>query len=317
MGLKQLFTKIIFGEQDIIEDGVVIVDGEVILSPEMIEEVHGRIDKEEANITVNAPTMEQEGQMEPEEPPSERGDYEVFLRMSGKAERTIKEYLYDLKIFSNRFKLDTLSKAQIESVLSELKPPTATRKLSALRCYAKWLASQSNTDLLGQVYQVKINSKPRASSPVIGSSFFRDIVDLAKSLCISGDRRGLWIGLMACCGLKITEIQCIDYVGRSSIKISSNGLTREVPAPNWLIESLVDIPQEKWKVSREYIWRILNSLGIAKPSDYRHAYASQLIKNDYSIEEVARTLGHKNLASTRRYDKNKVPRDISKKLNME
>lgn len=124
MGLFWQFTKNIFGKYGKVEDGPEIIDGKIITpypKPEIIQDETGEtgIDMEPPNANILDRYIEE-------------------MISNGKAERTAKEYCYDIKSFSDPEQIDHITVERIKEVVSKVSVYTARRKLSALQSFAKW-----------------------------------------------------------------------------------------------------------------------------------------------------------------------------------
>ena len=151
-----------------------------------------------------------------------------------------------------------------------------------------------------------------------GSEDFTRLVAKAKELCSQGDRRGLWLGLMLCCGLRISEIRTAKLSGGETIKVRGKGdKERLVPAPSWLRESIGRQPRAQWCKTRGYIWREMRDMEVKKPHSLRHTYASELIRKGLALEEVQKLLGHSKLDTTLVYAKVQVPEGVVERLGVE
>lgn len=124
MGLFWQFTKNIFGKYGKVEDGPEIIDGKIITPYPQPEEIQDE-------------TVETVEEMKP----SGREILDKYMEelvSNGKAERTAKEYCYDIKSFSDPEQIDFITADRIKEVVSKVSVYTARRKLSALQSFAKW-----------------------------------------------------------------------------------------------------------------------------------------------------------------------------------
>jgi site-specific recombinase XerD len=330
MGVFEVFTKRLFGEQKAGEDEEIIKDGRIIRPGEpespaesldneigcepdsFVEEASFSADSMAADDTVEDLPVEDTGPWKlPEE-------YLIYLKASNRSKRTIKEYSYDLNTWNRQYSLNTITRNQIEKVLSKLHPSTARRKIAALRSLAKWQVREGKPRLHAVLAQILPPKIPGRIPKDRGTEDFARLVAEAKALCLKGDRRGLWLGLMLCCGLRISEIQTAELSGGETIKVRGKGdKERLVPAPAWLRDSLQQIPAEHWHKTREYIWREMKAMDVKKPHSLRHTYASELIRKGVALEEVQKLLGHSKIDTTLIYAKVKVPEGIVERLGVD
>ena len=168
---------------------------------------------------------------EPEAPPTEPdpdagpfkvpAQYITHLESSGRAKRTIQEYVWDLQRWAKLYDLSAIGLQDLEKVLSKLHPSTARRKIAALRSFAKWQLREGDGRLHTVVSQV---FPPKTAVRVPkdrGTEEFIDFSRCALDLTKSGDRRGIWLGLMGCCGLRISEVAtAIPAPGRFAVKVN-------------------------------------------------------------------------------------------------
>ncbi|MCP3663970.1 MAG: tyrosine-type recombinase/integrase [Gammaproteobacteria bacterium] len=335
MGVFDVFTKYLLGKRGIVEDSELIVDGvicgrddsdlpsisdnTVIPDTSELTYVSNCVDNKARSSDPpkkDAKTAEEiVKKTEKWELPSE---YVEFMRAEGKSERTISEYCYDLKSFGEKYHLDHIELHELEGCLNGLNSSTARRRVSALKTFSKWRGSEGATHLLLILAQLKLPKPTKRTPGHFGHETFTDLVSRSKRLCVDDDRRGLWLGLMVCCGLRTGEIHIAESSGSDTIRVpGSKDSGRSIPAPSWLIDCMKRIPPEKWRLTREYIWRVMKSIGVPKPKNIRHSYAKELLRNGYQLKEVQRLLGHSNIGTTLAYTHSSTPMDVNEKLNLE
>ena len=244
--------------------------------------------------------------------------YLIFLGASGKSDRTIAEYGYDLKWWNDRKRIQKTTWRDIEKNINKMNAATARRKIATLRSYAKWLLREGYPRLHGEVARIIPPKVPGRIPKDRGSDDFRRLSNQAADMCDTGDRRGLWIGLMLCCGLRISEIQGVELANEQNIRVIGKGnKERLIPAPKWLYQAIGDPKNKTWRRVRRVIWAELRDMEVLKPHSLRHTYASELIRCGVQLEEIKELLGHANLNTTLIYAKVKVPDQITSRLGVE
>jgi len=245
--------------------------------------------------------------------------YHIYLSATGKAERTIQEYRWELLWWNRQTALATLTLQDMEGIIHKVHPSTARRKIAAIRSFAKWQLREGSGRLHGEVSQVILPKTPTRIPKDRGTDEFMDLSRCAVDLVRAGDRRGVWIGLMGCCGLRISEIKTAEPAPGKTIKVIGKGdKERQIPAPAWLIEALgCDTYKRCWKKGRHLIWSELKKMGIRKPHSLRHTFASELRRKGYPLEEIKVLLGHSKLDTTMIYANVALPNDITSRLGVE
>jgi len=245
--------------------------------------------------------------------------FKNYLEAAKKAPRTIKEYHYELTWWEAEAKrqgkgIYTLKARNIERAVAKLQPATAKRKLAALKMYAKFLLREGWPALFEELEKCVRPKTPETLPKDLGPEEFLKLREKARALVAEGDRRGIWLGLMLLCGLRISEIATCRPAGREHIKVTGKGgKERLVPCPGWLIEALKRHRKEGrggWAKHRAIIWAALARSGIRNPHALRHTYASELLRRGRSIEEIQYLLGHANIATTNIYARVRTPPDV-------
>ena len=348
MGLLSTITKQLFGGKaddaaslDII-DGIILENREPPQGPRKHQDFSQEGVLKYKNIQIY--TQEEPDFIEPTppeqfpepEPPTEESEpvrapdpgpftvpeiYIVHLQSSGRAKRTIQEYTWDLKWWARRYNLHAIGLHDVEKVLAKLHPATARRKIAALRSFAKWQLREGNGSLHAVVSQVFPPRMPIRVPKDRGSEKFTACARHALELTKSGDRRGVWLGLMGCCGLRISEVATATPVPGKAIKVVGKGnKERLIPAPGWLLEALQkdqDHQGRQWRKGRFLIWQELKKMGITNPHSLRHTFASELVRKGFTLEQVKALLGHAKLDTTLVYARVSLPEDVTAKLGVE
>jgi len=254
------------------------------------------------------------------EPWSLTEDYLTWLKSAGRADRTIQEYTWDLNWWNRHYPLNQITRNDIEKRIADMHPNTARRKIAVLRSLAKWQLRDGITRLhtiLGQITPPKV---PRRVPKDRGTDEFKLLVIKARNLCQADDRRGIWLGLMLCCGLRISEIQTAELANENTIRVIGKGnKERLLPAPTWLRDSMAKEYNygAQWRKKRHLIWKNMKAIKIFKPHSLRHTFASELIRKGFPLEEVKLLLGHSKLDTTLIYAKVKLPENVTERLGVE
>jgi len=330
MGILGKVTKCLFGDQETEEDEEIIKDGRIIRPGEpespaesLKNEIDCKSDLPVEDAVFSADQMAEDDTVE-DLPVEDTGpwklpeEYLIYMQASNRSKRTIKEYCYDLNAWNRQYPLNRITRNQIEKALSKLHPATARRKIAALRSLAKWQVREGKPRLHAVLAQIIPPKVPGRIPKDRGTEDFTRLVAEAKSLCQHNDRRGLWLGLMLCCGLRISEIKTVELSSGETIKVRGKGdKERLVPAPAWLRDGIQGIPVDQWHKTREYIWREMKAMDVKKPHSLRHTYASELIRKGVPLEEVQKLLGHSKIDTTLVYAKVQVPDGIVERLGVE
>lgn len=247
-----------------------------------------------------------------------------WLTMGNRAERTKQEYIWEIRWWKRRAKrrkkdLLSLTVTDIESSLRRVKPQAAIRKIAALKTWARWQLREGNGDLFMEIEKVIRPKKPKSLPKDLGPKKFQELKSQAQEFITQGKREGVWIGLMLCGGLRISEIKtCQPY--QNGVKVLGKGSKeRYVPLPEWLLEGMRTLkknPPGGWAVTRRTITRELNKIGLRKVHSLRHTYASELVRRGFKIEEIQKLLGHENIQTTTIYARIDVPDDVVERLGM-
>ncbi|HIQ37401.1 MAG TPA: recombinase XerD [Desulfocapsa sulfexigens] len=247
-------------------------------------------------------------------------EYTVFMGSAGRVKRTIQEYSWDLKWWNRKVSLSVITRQDIEKTINNMHPATARRKIAVLRSFGKWQLRDGNNRLHNEVSQIIPPKTPGRIPKDRGTEDFKILSTQAKDLCLNGDRRGLWIGLMLCCGLRISEIKTAELSHGGAIKVMGKGnKERLIPAPTWVCVAIEEQCKkgDPWRQSRSLIWTEMKKMEIIKPHSLRHTYASELVRKGIKLEVVKELLGHSKLDTTLIYAKVKLPDNVTTLLGVE
>lgn len=346
MTILRKLTKRLFGLKDPESDVPAIVDGEIIQTPKSISiqthicinsNTYKRIEALQAvTTTANTPAppanvdIDEICKINVSSPPRNRPcptvpeQYFIFLGSAGRAPRTIQEYTWELAWWEHqRTPLEEITMPLIEVTINNMQPATARRKLAALRSYARWQLRNGDDRLFIALSQVIPPRIPVRVPKDKGKEAFKELSRRAIVMTRDGDRRGIWLGLMLCCGLRISEIQTTRVAPDGAIKVLGKGnKERLVPAPEWLRAAINqkkndDKQCKQWAKNRKLIWAELKKMNIRKPHSLRHTYASELIRSGLELEQVKNLLGHAKLDTTLIYARTQLPENLTSRLGVE
>ncbi len=248
--------------------------------------------------------------------------YINHLKASFKSENTVIGYQSDMRFWnniaeSNNIAIDNLKVGVIEKALSGKDISSARRFLATLKSYAKYLNRQDQPLLFLEVSKVELSGVKVRIPKSLSRDKYIDIVEHAKHLIKKNDRRGIWLGLMVNCGLRISEIRFIEVKDGLVSVIGKGNKERRVPCPDWLLSELqtyMKTGKGGYKQCRQVIDRGLRELNYNKFHTLRHTYATILHEEGVQLEVIQLLLGHSSIVTTQIYTKTIVPDDILEKL---
>jgi site-specific recombinase XerD len=246
--------------------------------------------------------------------------YFVYLGASGRSPGTMNEYRIDLNWWLRKKNpLHVLSRHEVEQAINGMQAATARRKVASLRSYAGWLLREGHDSLFVTLSQIELPRLPGRVPRDRGPTSFRELADQAEELVAGKDRRGIWLGLMLCCGLRISEVQTASPAPGSAVRVTGKGnRERLVPAPCWLRSAVSDQKGfTTWRRDRKLIWHEMKKMGITHPHSLRHTYASELVRQGFALEQVQQLLGHARLETSLVYAQVRLPEDVPARLGLE
>lgn len=251
-------------------------------------------------------------------------DYKNYLESTGKSKNTIIGYSSDLRFwfkFALNLKKDVmkLKMKDIEDGLCGRDVNTARRLLASLKSYGRFLNRINKPKLIMELMKVEYLGCKVKIPKNLNTLEYQQIIKHAKELIQNKDRRGLWLGLMINCGLRISEIQNITFIDNHIKVIGKGNKERVVPCPDWLFKGLVSFKSKGYGgylQSRQVIDVALRKLGYTNVHRMRHTYATILQKKDVKIEVIQKLLGHSSIVTTQIYTNTTVPDDIVSKLEI-
>ena len=232
--VKQLLQSALQPKED--TPGYKIVDGRVLERPESEPEIpREELNENDNTLKMNAPEFPEGGTAElssakvpVEQMEGERGEvrsiknikrgkpykierYFLHLKAAGKSNLTFIGYRSDLRSWQHEAEkrnktIYRLSINDIEECISGKDINSVKRKIASLKSYSKWLLRDGFPNLNIELQKLVLGrSKGRLAKAKSEKEFIKLRED-AKRLCEEGDVRGIWIGLMLTCGLRISEI---------------------------------------------------------------------------------------------------------------
>lgn len=249
-------------------------------------------------------------------------NYRAYLESTGKSKNTVRGYCSDLRNWEKEasglnIDMKKLKMSEIEHGLRGRDINTARRLLASLKSYGRYLNRMNEPNLMMELLKVEYRGIKERVPKSLSSAEYLALIDRAKELISSNDRRGIWIGLMINCGLRISEIKHVS-IGEESISVIGKGnREREIPCPDWLLTALKIFKktgQGGYLQTRQVVDIGLRKFNYKKFHRMRHTYATRLQRKGVPIEVIQKLLGHSSIVTTQIYINTTVPNDILSKL---
>lgn len=245
-------------------------------------------------------------------------EYLDQISAQGYSKETVREYRLDLNLICEYSREEVkrhplkLSLAQIEKYIvwlaNERKNKSAIirRRLSSFASFVKWTAKRNlPTPPINAVDRPKAK---RSLPKHIGNQKFLEIREEIR-ISAKQDIETAWAGCMLLAGLRVSEIKTIRVID-GMLEVRGKGdKERLVHAPTWLIEAVamhIEANPKLWKADRRVIWRRIKERWGVHPHQFRHSYATQLIRRGVPIDELRKYLGHTDIGTTVIYADTKV-----------
>ena len=330
-----------------IVNGVLYLDNEqVYLNPDTVEIPQEQLESEDVesfdgSVLRNSQNLSEEKQsLMPRSPDKhvysesslnedELKDYILryfqFIEAGGKSKNTIFTYKYSHFFWDAHAKnigkpLYDMNYEDIQLGFMEHDPSSTRTRLSFLKSFAKWLLKENREKLFIELQKVQ---PPKLRIRVVNHKSSDDFVKyaiLAKELCEKQERLGIWLGLMLTCGFRISEIGRASATETYVQTLGKGNKERRVPAPEWLVRAMIKCHDEGrggWKVTRWPVDKGLRrELGLNHFHRLRHTYATTLLHNGMTLDEIQLLLGHAEIRTTQIYAKTKLPENVIRTIDM-
>lgn len=267
------------------------------------------------------------------------GAFEAFLKIQkGASHHTIRNYLSDLRQWAAHFcelgvdRFEFLNVEHIRGFLGAREyadPATLQRKLSALRTFLEYLASERHIDAdlsrtIPSPKQIKklphvLNEEQAAMLVNVHES---EQLQLAKNQV----RNQAIFEVLYCCGLRASELVALDWehISWASCQIhvrnGKGGKDRIIPLLGTARDALMKLKDESPLVGpifrnprggrlstrsvQNIVVRRAHLLDLPQhttPHTLRHSFATHLLSNGANLRAIQELLGHSSLTTTQRY----------------
>jgi site-specific recombinase XerD len=265
--------------------------------------------------------------------------FERYLRAQDRAEKTVGDYLTDLRLFAEwftqtrdePFKPQAITPTDVREYRAYLlnvkrqSPATINRRLVTLRVFCRWamnegLLASDPTSAIKPVKQVQPAPRwlDRKEQYALRRAAEKDgdVRNLAILLLLLNT--GLRVSEVA--GLKLSDVELSERKGQITVR-GKGTKVRTVPLNAEVRRALREYLAKRPKVKHDAVFvnqrgEPLGRLGIEyqvatlgrvaglehlTPHMLRHTFAKNLIDQSVSLDQVAMLMGHRSLTTTARY----------------
>ena len=275
-------------------------------------------------------------------------EYGKYLKKQKLSDNTFASYMRDLDNFcsyigkSDDEALTAADNGVLHSYIDEMRKKgkadsTIARSVAALRKFYHYLFRKKYISI-DPTYGLDMPKPGKTIPGFISASDVARLLDMPKAATLKGYRDKAMLELLYATGIKASELISLEI---SDIDLRSGLLScrgRYIPLGKEAAESLnayinkarplmTDSSSEKTvfvncsgsPLTRQGFWKILRSYAEAagikskiNAQTLRHSFAMHLLQNGADISAVSEMLGHKDVATTRRY--NQVLKENIKKI---
>ena len=251
--------------------------------------------------------------------------YFQFIEAGGKSRNTIFTYKYSHFFWDTHAKnigkpLYDMNYEEIQQGFMKKDASSSRTRLSFLKSFAKWLLKENRAKLFLELQKIQ---PPKIGIRMVKHKSSDDFVKytlLAKELCEKKDRLGIWLGLMLNCGYRISEISSASSYDSYVQTLGKGNKERRTPAPDWLTKAMNSCQTTGyggWQLSRKLVdLRLRQNLGLNHFHRLRHTYATTLLHNGMTLDEIQLLLGHAEIRTTQIYAKTKLPENVIQTIDM-
>ncbi len=257
-------------------------------------------------------------------PPTEQ--FWDHLETGKKGKRTIEEYRRELRWWQAKASaigktVYTLRVEDIEGAVKSLHPATLRRKVAFLRTFGRWLLRQGFARLHGEGSKVPTTKLSARLVREKGPVAFKELREQGRAWCAEGNRNGIWLSLMLCGGLRVSEIPTAEVTEVGTIRVIGKGdQQRELTVSGYITSAMQASPEKGkggWRQERRVVAKCLSKQGITRLHGLRHTFAMEALRREVKIEEIQVLLGHSSIATTNLYARSRISTDVAALLDSE
>lgn len=245
-------------------------------------------------------------------------DFYLMLNAAGRSPRTISGYKSDLRFWDKvankkRKSIYLLKLRDIEEAIAGKDINTTRRLIASLRQLSKWYLRDGFHSLHLELEKIILGRGKARIPKAKGKAEFIRIRNEAKQLIDEKKREGVWLGLFIMCGLRISEIETVVSGDEFITVVGKGNKERKIPAPKWLLEALQEMPKEGdkgYRKKKTIIDRGLRRRGYTNLHSLRHTFATVLLQEGVSLQEIQILLGHSSISTTQIYAKTQINMEV-------